>query len=442
MRHGLTEVAPLTKWRSFLRTYLEVKMGEIELLLLEITIVLTTTLLCGWLARKLGQSRVIGEIAGGILLGPALFGRLAPRVSALLFPQGSIASLEVLSTIGLILFVFLIGSRLDLEHLKQQKTTAALASGMSILLPCAMAAVIAPPLRTLFAPSTVKGFPFFLFLGVSMSITAFPVLARILEQRGLLTSRLGSTALMCAAVDDVGAWILLAFGLALVSPADQGMSPTSRLIYLALYLLVMFGVLFPLSRRYTRQQLQHEFSALSYELLAILILGVLASAAATDAIGVHPLFGAFVAGLCFPRIPKWQATLSLQFDLIVSTLLLPFFFVLTGMRTRLDLLNSGTIWRWTTIVIAVSVAGKMGGAVLAARWTGESWNNAFALGALLNTRGLVELIVLNVAYEAHVFSSTLFTMFVAMAFVTTMMTTPLLNMLGVGLDSKNSYTEQ
>jgi Kef-type K+ transport system membrane component KefB len=369
------------------------------LILLEITIVLATTLLCGWLARKPGQARVIGEIAGGILLGPSLLGRLVPRASALIFPQVSIGSLEVLSTIGLVLFVFLIGTRLDLEHFRQQKATAALASGMSIVLPCAMVAVIVPPLRALFGSSTVKGFPFFLFLGVSMSITAFPVLARILEERGMLTSQLGSTALMCAAVDDVAAWILLAFGLMLVSPVDQKMSPTSRLIYFALYLLIMFGVLFPLSRRYTRRHAQRKSSALSYELLAITILVVIASAAVTDAIGVHPLFGAFVAGLCFPRIPKWQATLNLQFDLIVSTFLLPFFFVLTGMRTRLDLLSSGTTWLWTAIVIAFAVAGKMGGAILAARWAGESWNYAFALGALLNTRGLVELIVLNVAYD-------------------------------------------
>jgi Kef-type K+ transport system membrane component KefB len=391
-----------------------------------------TTLLCGWIARKAGQPRVIGEIAGGILLGPSFFGRFAPQVSAWIFPQSSIGSLEVLSTVGLILFVFLIGSRLHLEHLRQQKTTAALASGMSILLPSVMAAAIASPLRMLFAPGGVSSFPFFLFLSVSMSITAFPVLARILEERGLLTSRLGSTALMCAAVDDVGAWILLAFGLALVSPVDRGASPTSRLIYLALYLLVMFGVLFPLSRRYARQETQRESSALSYEHLAILIVGLLASAAATDAIGVHPLFGAFVAGLCFPRIPKWQATLSAQLDLIVSTLLLPFFFVLTGLRTRLDLLSGGTIWLWIFIIVALAVAGKMGGAILAARWTRESWNNAFALGALLNTRGLVELIVLNVAYDAHVFSSTLFSMLIAMALVTTMMTGPLLDLLGVG----------
>jgi Kef-type K+ transport system membrane component KefB len=158
---------------------------------------------------------------------------------------------------------------------------------------------------------------------------------------------------------------------------------------------------------------------------------VLASAAATEAIGVHPLFGAFLAGICFPRVPLWQSALRTRFDTVVSVLLLPFFFTLTGMRTRLDLLHGARMWCWTAVVLAIAVAGKMGGAVLAARWTGQTWKNAWALGALLNTRGLVELIVLNIAYNAHVFSPALFTMLVVMALITTAMTTPILNLLGV-----------
>jgi Kef-type K+ transport system membrane component KefB len=165
--------------------------------------------------------------------------------------------------------------------------------------------------------------------------------------------------------------------------------------------------------------------------MGIIIAVVLASAATTEAVGVHPLFGAFMAGLCFPRIEHWQAAIRARLDMLVSVLLLPLFFALTGMRTRLDLLNGSTIWLWTGIVLLVAVAGKMGGAVLAARLTGQSWRNAAALGALLNTRGLVELIVLNIAYNAHVFSPTLFTMLVVMALVTTAITTPILNWIGV-----------
>jgi len=401
------------------------------LLLLEITVVLLVTLLCGWIARKLGQRRVIGEIVGGILLGPSLFDRVAPEAFAHLFPQGSLVSLEVLSTVGLIPFVFLIGCQLDLEHLNQQKKTAALASGMSVLLPCIMAAAMAPSLRVRFAPNGVGAVPFLLFLGVSMSITAFPVLARILEERGILASRLGTTALMCAAVDDVGAWILLAFGLMFVPHSDQAMALGYRLLSLVLYLFVMLGILFPFGRRFTERVSRRGSAALSHEGLAAIVVGVLASAAATEAIGVHPLFGAFLAGICFPRIPQWQTTVRATFDTAVSVALLPFFFILTGIRTRLDLLNDRTVWLWSGVVVTVAVAGKMGGAILAARWTGEPWRDALALGALLNTRGLVELIVLNIAYDARVFSATLFTMLIAMALITTMMTVPLLNLLGI-----------
>jgi Kef-type K+ transport system membrane component KefB len=175
----------------------------------------------------------------------------------------------------------------------------------------------------------------------------------------------------------------------------------------------------------------HRTTGLSYELFGIIVAVVLVSAAATQAIGIHPLFGAFLAGVCFPRIERWQSAIRARLDMIVSVLLLPLFFALTGMRTRLDLLSGTRIWLWTGIVLLVAVAGKMGGAVLAARWTGQSWQNAVALGALLNTRGLVELIVLNIAYNAHVFSPTLFTMLVVMALVTTMITTPALNLLGI-----------
>jgi Kef-type K+ transport system membrane component KefB len=398
------------------------------LLLVQMMVVLLTALLCGWLARKVGQARVVGEIIGGIVLGPSVFARIAPHASQVVFPQSSFGSLEVLSTIGLILFLFLIGSELDYEHLRQQKTTASFASAMSILLPFAMAVVAAPFLRTRFGSEGIGRLPFTLFLGISMSITAFPVLARILEERRMQSTPLGVTALMCAAVDDVCAWSLLAVALTLI-PSGTSTTPLShRLFWLALYLVVMVGVVRPLGVWLAKRQTS---IALSYELLAVILAIVLASAAATEAIGVHPLFGAFLAGVCFPRVPRWQSAVRTRLEMVVSVLLLPLFFALTGMRTRLDLLSGTKIWFWTAVVLVVAVAGKIGGAVLAARWTGQSWQNAWALGALLNTRGLVELIVLNIAYNAHVFSPTLFTMLVVMALVTTMMTTPFLNWLRI-----------
>jgi Kef-type K+ transport system membrane component KefB len=345
-----------------------------------------------------------------------------------LFPQSSFGSFEVLSTIGLILFLFLIGSELDYASLRRQRTTAILASSMSILFPFIMAAIAAHSLRIRFAPDGIGRIPFVLFLGIAMSITAFPVLARILEERRLQSTPLGTTALMCAAVDDVCAWTLLAIALTLIPHSAQPMALSYRLVLLGLYLLIMLGVVRPLGTWLAKRQ---RSIGLSYELLGVIIAVVLASAAATEALGVHPLFGAFLAGVCFPRIEHWQSAVRTRLDMLVSVLLLPLFFALTGMRTRLDLLSGSRIWFWTAVVFVVAVAGKMGGAVLAARWTGQSWQNAMALGALLNTRGLVELIVLNIAYNAHVFSPTLFTMLVVMALVTTMITTPILDLLGI-----------
>jgi Kef-type K+ transport system membrane component KefB len=398
------------------------------LLLIQMTTVLLISLFCGWLARKIGQSRVIGEIIGGILIGPSVFGRVAPHASGTLFPQASLGSFETLSTIGLVLFLFLIGSELDYEHLRRQKRTATLASLMSILFPFVMATIAAHALRIRFAPNSIGSLPFILFLGISMSVTAFPVLARILEERKMQSTPLGTTALMCAAVDDVCAWSLLAIALSLLPHADQSTPIGYRLLWLTGYLTVMLWVIRPLGAWLARR---HTSIALSYELFGAIIAIVLASAAATEAIGVHPLFGAFLAGLCFPRVRHWQEAIRTRLDMIVSLLLLPLFFALTGMRTRLDLLSGDRIWLWTGIVLLIAVAGKIGGAVFAARWTGQTWRNAMALGALLNTRGLVELVVLNIAYNAHVFSPTLFTMLVVMALVTTMITTPILNLLGI-----------
>jgi Kef-type K+ transport system membrane component KefB len=398
------------------------------LLLTQMAIILLITVSCGWLALKVGQARVIGEIIGGILIGPSVFGRFAPHLSATLFPISSFGPFETLSTVGLVLFLFLIGMELDYEQLYRQRATALLASGMSILLPFAMGAVLAHSLRIRFAPQGIGSIPFVLFLGIAMSITAFPVLARILEERNLQGTALGTTAILCAAVDDVVAWTMLAFALALIGGHDAPSSLLLRLTGLIVYLFVMLGVIRPLAAYLVRR---HNKPDLSLELLGVVVAGALLSAAATDKVGVHPLFGAFLAGVCFPRVPRWQLALRERLDMLVSVLLLPLFFALTGMRTRLDLLDDASMWLWAGVVLCAAVFGKMGGAALAARWTGQSWRDAVALGALLNTRGLVELIVLNIAYTVGAFTPTLFTMLVIMALVTTMLTTPILSLLGI-----------
>jgi Kef-type K+ transport system membrane component KefB len=400
----------------------------VTLLLLQMSIVLLVAVACGRLAQKLGQARVVGEIIGGILIGPSVFGRFAPHLAANLFPPASLGNLEVLSTVGLVLFLFLIGMELDYTQLYRQRATAMAGSGMSILLPFIMGALLAHPLRTRFAPHGIGSVPFVLFLGIAMSITAFPVLARILEERNLQSTPLGTTAILCAAVDDVVAWSLLALALALIGESGGPSSLPIRLVGLAVYLFVMLGVVRPLAARLVKRRNNPE---LSIDLLGLIVGAVLISAAATDKIGIHPLFGAFLAGVCFPRIEHWQTAIRERLDMLVSVLLLPLFFALTGMRTRFDLLNGSSMWIWAGIVLAAAIFGKMGGAIAAARWTGQSWRDAIALGALLNTRGLVELIVLNIAYNVGAFTPTLFTMMVVMALVTTMCTAPVLNLLGI-----------
>jgi len=396
--------------------------------LIEICIVILVTLACGSLARRLGQSRVIGEVVGGILLGPSILGRFAPAVASALFPTSSLGSLETLSTVGLILFLFLIGTEVNLKHLYTKHTVAGLSSVMSIFLPFAIGALLAPALYVRFPPSGIAATPFMLFLGTAMSITAFPVLARILEERGMQGSELGTTAILCAAVDDVVAWTLLAVAVAMVQGDNGSLSLPIRLLILALYVAVMIGAVRPVAAKLLRLQ---KGSGLSIETLGILVGFAFASAAVTDALGVHPLFGAFLAGLCLPRELSLQQALRGQLDLLLSVLLLPMFFALTGMRMRLDLLDTQTAWLWAVIILLSATIGKVGGAALASRWAGQSWRSSLALGFLLNTRGLVELIVLNIGYSIGVFSSTLFTILVVMALVTTMCTTPALDLLGI-----------
>lgn len=390
------------------------------------SLVLLVSTACGRIARMLRQARVIGEIFGGILIGPSVFGRITPHLFARLFPQTSFGPLESLSTVGLILFLFVVGSELNLEHLRKQKKTALVSSLASILLPFGLAVAVAPLFHARFSPNGVSRVPFSLFLGVSMSITAFPVLARILEERKMQTSSLGATALLCAAVDDVAAWMLLAVAMTFIAYNEGGPTLAIRFLWLGAYLGAMFFVVRPVGRWVGARKSNHH---LSYELLGVTIAVALASSAVTDVIGVHPLFGAFLAGMCFPRIPAWQETLRMRMETVLSLVLLPLFFALTGLRTRLDLLGDARTWLWTGLILFLAIAGKMGGAIFGARISGQNWKSSIALGALLNTRGLVELIVLNIAYNAHVFSPTLFTMLVVMALVTTSITTPILDWL-------------
>jgi len=396
------------------------------LFLTQTAIILVVTIVLGWVAKKLGQVRVIGQVMGGIVVGPSIFGRFFPTAYAALFPTGSLAAFEVLSTVGLILFLFIVGTEIDLNEVCHQRIPATVVSAVSILLPFSIAVALAYSLRLRFAPPGIGISTFILFVGVSMSITALPVLAKILEERDLLRSSLGTMAISCAAVDDVVAWLVLAVAFALGRGSSNPAYLSLRLLALIGYVIVMFGIVRPLAWRWLRNL---RSPMMSLEIWGCTLAGAFASAACTAAIGVHPLFGAFVAGLCLPRNRDWQSEVRNGLGRIVSVFLLPLFFVLTGIHTRIDLLVNGGVVLWTMIVLLGATAGKMGGAAVAVRCFGQSWRNAIALGALLNTRGLVELVVLKIAYDAGIFSAALFTIFITVTLVTTAATNPLLNLI-------------
>lgn len=397
----------------------------LSLLLLQVIIIVVAARALGTLFSRIGQPAVIGEMVAGILLGPSLLGLVAPGVQTFLFPADSLGALRMLSQIGVILFMFIVGTELDLDHLRRKAHAAVVVSHASIVVPFFLGCALALTVYRSMAPAGTRFSAFALFLGVAMSITAFPVLARIIDDRRMRRSQLGSTAIACAAVDDVTAWCLLAVVVALVRANGLGGAVWTIL----LTLVFIAGMLFVVRPRMARLiDEQPEGQAASVGLLAGLFAFIFASALVTEMIGIHALFGAFLAGVCMPPNHALRQFLRERLETFGSVLLLPLFFAFTGLRTEIGLLNDWPSWLACTGIIAVAILGKLGGSMTAARFTGMGWGDSFALGALMNTRGLVELIVLNLGYDLNILSPRIFAMLVLMALVTTFMTGPLLHL--------------
>lgn len=397
----------------------------IAMLLLQVLVIVVAARSLGTLFRKMGQPSVIGEMLAGILLGPSLLGWVIPASQSFLFAPETLTPLKMLSQIGVILFMFVVGIELDLGHLRQKAHAAVLVSHASIIVPFFLGIAGALVLYRQTAPEGSPFLPFALFIGVSMSITAFPVLARILEDRKLTGTSLGTTALACAAVDDVTAWCLLAVVVALVKAT--GVASALWTIGLSVtFIGFMLYVVRPQLARMTRVA-SSPWSGGS-GLVAFYLTVVFASALVTELIGIHALFGAFLAGVCMPPDPALRRFLRERIETFSTVFLLPLFFAFTGLRTQIGLLNDWQGWLLCLGVIALAVAGKLGGTMIAARFTGMSWGDSFSLGALMNTRGLVELIVLNIGFDLGVLSPRIFTMLVLMALVTTFMTGPMLSL--------------
>lgn len=390
--------------------------------LLALTVITITARIVGALFARFNQPAVIGEVVGGILLGPSLLGRLAPGAAAFVLPQDAAPVLGVIAQLGVILYMFLVGLELDLAVLRTRaRATIAISNG-SIIVPFALGVALAWMIHDGHAPAGVALLPFALFLGVSMSITAFPVLARILSDHRLQRTPMGVMALTCAAIGDATAWCLLAFVVG-VTEATTGAAVTTLVLTAAYVALMLTAGRRVMSRVIPRLDAS---IAVGEQSLAIVLVAVLLSAVATEFIGVHAIFGAFLLGAIIPHRSATAGHVRDKIEDVVRVLLLPAFFAFTGLRTQIGLVQGLDDWLLCLVIIAVATAGKFGGATLVARLTGLDWRDSAALGVLMNTRGLVELIVLNIGLDLGVLTPRLFTMLVIMALVTTLMTSPLL----------------
>jgi Kef-type K+ transport system membrane component KefB len=399
-------------------------MPSLKLLILQIATILLLGRIVSWLFRKLRQPGVVGEMVVGILLGPSVLGLFAPQISASLFPLASLGYLSSLSQIGLVLFMFLVGLELDLNQLRRLGRPAVITSLVSIIVPFFLGFLLAFYLYPRLSDQTVSFTGFALFMSIAMSITAFPVLARILNERNLLRTRVGSMAITCAAVDDVTAWCVLAGIMVIVRSPGSELPMWLVLIGLIALIFSMLYIVRPLMSKLI--PFYDNTDGLTHSQIALILLVVLGSALVTEYLGVHALFGAFLAGIVMPRHDKLPRELFQKIEAPITVLLLPIYFAFTGLRSSFFLIVDGKAWLYCLLIIALAVAGKLGAASISARMNGMSWREATAIGVLMNTRGLVELVILNIGLDLGILSPTLFSMMVLMALMTTLMTTPIL----------------
>lgn len=436
LEEGREIVIPTTgksQWKEFMDSLIHNFEHPLAILLAQIVTIILVARFFGWLCGKIGQPTVIGEIIAGIVLGPSLIGLYFPEFFNNLFPIESLGNLQFLSQIGLILFMFVIGMELDISVLKNKAHDAVVISHASIIIPFALGMGLAYYIYTSFSPEGVQFLSFGLFLGIAMSITAFPVLARIVQERGMHKSRLGTVVITCAAADDITAWCLLAAVIAIVK-AGSFVSALYTIGLAVLYVLFMIKVVRPFLKRVG--DLYNTKENLSKPIVAIFFLTLILSAYATEVIGIHALFGAFMAGAIMPINTSFRNIFIEKVEDVALVLLLPLFFVYTGLRTEIGLLNDPYLWKVTGMIILVAIVGKFIGSAIAAKYVGQNWKDSLTIGALMNTRGLMELVVLNIGYDLGVLTPEIFAMMVIMALVTTFMTGPALDLINWGFRKK------
>lgn len=423
----------------FRLTTIQNLFNPLPVLLLQIITIIAFARIFGFLCKKIGQPSVIGEIIAGIVLGPSLLGLFSPGISSFLFPPESLNSLQFFSQIGLILFMFIVGMDVDLKVLGNKAPEAFVVSHASIIIPFTLGMVLAYYIFISFAPAGVTFLSFALFIGISMSITAFPVLARILQERGMMKTRLGTLAITCAAIDDISAWCLLASLIAIVK-AGSFVSSIYTIALSVVYVVFMLMIVRPFLKRFG--DIFNSKEGISKAIVAVFLITLLGSAYLTEIIGIHALFGAFVAGLIMPPNVKFRSILIEKIEDVAIILLLPIFFVISGLRTEIGLLNNPYLWKITGIVILIAVAGKFAGSAFSLRFVGQSWRESLIIGALMNTRGLMQLIVLSIGYDLGIISPEIYTIMILMALVTTIMTGPALDLINKILPEKIASHEE
>lgn len=396
-------------------------------LLLQLIVILTTARVCGWLLKHLGQPSVVGEMAAGMVLGPVVMGALFPGVHAELFSKASLGGLTSLSTVGLVLFMFVIGLELRPQQgVRQQVRAAGFVGLLSIAAPLVMGLAIAPVLHPALAPAGVGFWPFALFIGAALSITAFPVMARILKDRGQAGTPFGQLSLSAAAVVDAFAWVLLALVVAMAGTGEGYPGLLKISVGVVVLLAVVYLGLKPAYAWLLRTRAPD--GEPSATVLAALMIGLLACSLATEWVHLHAVFGAFLFGTCLPRDDRLLGSLAERIEPLSIVVLMPLFFALAGLNTSASAFSGASLGAMG-LIFAVAAIGKIAGGAAGARLAGYGWRDSLATGALMNARGLMELIVIKVGYDAGLIGPELFTMLLVMALVTTAMTGPLMTLI-------------
>ena len=395
-------------------------------LFFQLTVILAACRIVGLIGARLGQAQVVSEMVAGVLLGPSLLGLLAPEAQAWVFPKASMPVLYAISQVGLVLYMFMIGLEFDVGLILGRVRGALLVSWAGIAVPLGLGAVAGVVLRDhadLFTSGVSTGSGA-LYMGAAMSITAFPMLARIIDEKGIARTRLGTLALAAGASDDALAWCLLAIVLSQL----EGNATTALLtigggaVFVVFMLTVGRRLLAPLGALVERD------GALRPATLVTVLMVLMLAAWTTDAIGIYAVFGAFIAGVAMPR-GRLVEEVTGNLHLVTTTFFLPVFFVYSGLNTRVGLLATPELWAVALVVLAIAIAGKGLACLAAARFAGEDWRDAITIGVLMNARGLMELIILNIGLERGVITPTLFTIMVVMAIVTTLMASPLFELV-------------